>query len=220
MRGVSRTLLRRRPRGHFCWPALFCAAAWPSAGATSLEDLLAGALTPSAAPALLGPITSAGRVGWECKPERAAAAARWHEAELTNQPRHSVTDARFPFSSPFLPAARGRGIGANLSGRNARYRGRPRFRRCARSHVSARSKSASRSASTPKPAATGQRAAPSSNASSRSVRRAARLDRATTISRSPTRICSETTTRRASCARRSRSTPAFWRRWRTSLRSI
>jgi len=52
------------------------------AGAASLEDMLAGALTPSAAPALLGPITSSGRVGWECKPERAAAAASWHEAEL------------------------------------------------------------------------------------------------------------------------------------------
>ncbi|HET6276144.1 MAG TPA: hypothetical protein VFE16_09475 [Candidatus Cybelea sp.] len=52
------------------------------ASAASLEDLLTGALTPSAAPALLGPITAAGRVGWECKPERAAAAGSWHEAEL------------------------------------------------------------------------------------------------------------------------------------------
>ena len=52
------------------------------AGAASLEDAIAGALTPSAAPALLGPITSAGRTGWECKPEIAAGAAGWHEAEL------------------------------------------------------------------------------------------------------------------------------------------
>lgn len=52
------------------------------AGATSLDDLLAGALSPSSTPALLGPITSAGRVGWECKPERAAAAAPWHQADL------------------------------------------------------------------------------------------------------------------------------------------
>lgn len=48
----------------------------------SLDDAIAGALTPSAAPALLGPITSAGRIGWECKPERSAGSAGWHEAEL------------------------------------------------------------------------------------------------------------------------------------------
>jgi len=56
------------------------------AGAASLEDMLSGTLTPSAAPPLLGPITSAGRVGWECKPERAAAAAQAHEAELPADP--------------------------------------------------------------------------------------------------------------------------------------
>jgi hypothetical protein len=56
------------------------------AGAASLDDLLAGALTPSAAPALLGPITSAGRIGWECKPERAAAAGLWPKAELPPAP--------------------------------------------------------------------------------------------------------------------------------------
>lgn len=52
------------------------------AGAATLEELLAGAMLPSAAPALLGPITADGRVGWECKPERAAAAATVHQAEL------------------------------------------------------------------------------------------------------------------------------------------
>lgn len=52
------------------------------AGAASLDDLLAGALSPSSAPALLGPITSAGRIGWECKPEQAATAAPWRQAEL------------------------------------------------------------------------------------------------------------------------------------------
>jgi hypothetical protein len=57
-----------------------------AADATSLEDMLAGSLTPSAAPALLGPITSAGRVGWECKPERAASSAGSHEAELPPAP--------------------------------------------------------------------------------------------------------------------------------------
>jgi hypothetical protein len=56
------------------------------AGVASLEDLLAGALIPSGAPTLLGPITSAGRIGWECKPERAASAAPWHDAELPADP--------------------------------------------------------------------------------------------------------------------------------------
>ncbi|HEY1882786.1 MAG TPA: hypothetical protein VGG51_07085 [Candidatus Cybelea sp.] len=52
------------------------------AGAESLEDAIAGVLTPSAAPAMLGPITSAGRTGWECKPERAASSTGWRQAEL------------------------------------------------------------------------------------------------------------------------------------------
>lgn len=56
------------------------------AKAASLEDLLAGQLVPSAAPALLGPITSEGRKGWECKPERAAGAARSGDAELPPDP--------------------------------------------------------------------------------------------------------------------------------------
>lgn len=56
------------------------------AGAASLEDALTGALVPSAAPSLLGPITSAGRVGWECKPERSAGSVSWHDAELPRGP--------------------------------------------------------------------------------------------------------------------------------------
>ncbi len=52
------------------------------AGAQSLEAMLDGALQPSAAPALLGPITEAGRVGWACKPEQAAGATSWQNAEL------------------------------------------------------------------------------------------------------------------------------------------
>lgn len=56
------------------------------ADAASVEDMLAGALVPSSAPMLLGPITSTGRVGWECKPERAAASAHSHEAELPLEP--------------------------------------------------------------------------------------------------------------------------------------
>jgi hypothetical protein len=33
-----------------------------------------GSLVPSAAPALLGPITESGRTGWDCAPEHAATA--------------------------------------------------------------------------------------------------------------------------------------------------
>jgi hypothetical protein len=81
MKVVSRTSLR--PLGLAgLLAALITCGHFAVAGATSLEDSIAGALTPSAAPALLGPITSAGRTGWECKPEIAAGAASWHEAEL------------------------------------------------------------------------------------------------------------------------------------------
>jgi len=52
------------------------------AGAGSLEAMLSGALQTSAAPSLLGPITEAGRKGWACKPERAAAARTPKDAEL------------------------------------------------------------------------------------------------------------------------------------------
>ncbi|HXO17934.1 MAG TPA: hypothetical protein VN909_07170 [Candidatus Dormibacteraeota bacterium] len=79
---MSRTLLLRVVAAVLLAGALFCSGRFAAASAASLEDLLAGALAPSAAAALLGPITAAGRVGWECKPERAAAAAGWHEAEL------------------------------------------------------------------------------------------------------------------------------------------
>jgi hypothetical protein len=53
-----------------------------TAGAASIESMLAGALQPSSAPALLGPITEAGRKGWACKPEQAASAPNWRDAEL------------------------------------------------------------------------------------------------------------------------------------------
>ena len=52
------------------------------AGAQSLEAMLGGGLQPSAAPALLGPITESGRLGWACKPEKAAAANTWQDADL------------------------------------------------------------------------------------------------------------------------------------------
>jgi hypothetical protein len=86
MEGVSRTRLPRLLAAillavGFIWSGRFAVAA-----GASLEDMLAGALTPSAAPPLLGPITSGGRTGWECKPERAAAAARYRQAELPADP--------------------------------------------------------------------------------------------------------------------------------------
>lgn len=65
--------------------ALVCGGA-ALAKAASLEDLLTGQLVASSAPALLGPITSEGRKGWDCKPERAAAAPRGAEAELPPDP--------------------------------------------------------------------------------------------------------------------------------------
>ncbi len=49
---------------------------------SEVEAMLDGALTPSATPALLGPITESGRVGWACKPEQAAASGAWQNAEL------------------------------------------------------------------------------------------------------------------------------------------
>jgi hypothetical protein len=56
------------------------------AGAAQAEDLLAGQLIPSASPALLGAITSAGRKGWDCMPEHAAAAPAVSSAELPTEP--------------------------------------------------------------------------------------------------------------------------------------
>jgi hypothetical protein len=85
MRVVSRTLVRQV----LLVTLLALLLIWARlgvAGAASLEDALTGALLPSAGPSLLGPITSAGRVGWECKPERSAASPGWHEAELPHGP--------------------------------------------------------------------------------------------------------------------------------------
>lgn len=56
------------------------------ASAAGVEDMLAGQLIPSAAPSLLGPITSAGRKGWDCKPEHVAAAPHWRSGELPPGP--------------------------------------------------------------------------------------------------------------------------------------
>jgi hypothetical protein len=56
------------------------------ANAASVGDLLAGGLTASGPPGLLAPITSAGRKGWDCKPEHAAGSQRWRAAELPSGP--------------------------------------------------------------------------------------------------------------------------------------
>ena len=86
MKGVSRTHLLRLLAALL----VACGFAWSgrmaAAGATTLEDLLSGAMVTSAAPALLGPITAAGRVGWECKPERAAGTPTYRQAELPADP--------------------------------------------------------------------------------------------------------------------------------------
>jgi hypothetical protein len=82
---VSRTLLSRVLATALLAGAFF-SGHLALAGAASLEAMLDGALIPSAGPVLLGPITSAGRVGWECKPERAAASAHAHDAELPANP--------------------------------------------------------------------------------------------------------------------------------------
>ncbi|MEO6834971.1 MAG: hypothetical protein ABI231_03575 [Candidatus Tumulicola sp.] len=65
--------------------ALACGAAALSKAA-SLEDLLAGQLIASGSPALLEPITSAGRKGWDCKPEHAAGTQHWRAAGLPTGP--------------------------------------------------------------------------------------------------------------------------------------
>jgi hypothetical protein len=86
MEGVSITQLLRLLGAALLAAAVLGSGHMAAAGAASLEDMLSGTLTPSAAPALLGPITSEGRVGWACKPERAAAAAPWRQAELPPDP--------------------------------------------------------------------------------------------------------------------------------------
>ena len=65
---------------------LLLCGAFGFANAAALEQALSGQLVPSAAPSLFGPITSAGRKGWDCKPEHAAAAWEWKQAELPAEP--------------------------------------------------------------------------------------------------------------------------------------
>jgi hypothetical protein len=86
MEGVSRTHLLRLLAALLLASGVAWSGRVAAAGAATLEDLLSGGMAPSAAPALLGPITAAGRVGWECKPERAAGAPTYRQAELPADP--------------------------------------------------------------------------------------------------------------------------------------
>jgi hypothetical protein len=55
-----------------------------AAGAGLDPVAIAQSLEPSQSPSLLGPISIEGRVGWACKPERAATATTVRDAELPN----------------------------------------------------------------------------------------------------------------------------------------
>ena len=57
------------------------------ANADSLTALGDKALLSSEAPSLLGPIDEHGRIGWECKPERAAESSNPAHAELPQAPK-------------------------------------------------------------------------------------------------------------------------------------
>lgn len=85
IKAVSRTLVSRALAVAFLAGTLLCGRL-ALAGAASLQEMLDGTLTPSSAPALLGPITSAGRIGWQCKPERAAATKDARDSELPADP--------------------------------------------------------------------------------------------------------------------------------------
>ncbi len=59
------------------WAMAAALALGACAGAAVGAEMLLddpGSLVPSAAPALLGPITESGRTGWDCAPEHAATA--------------------------------------------------------------------------------------------------------------------------------------------------
>jgi hypothetical protein len=57
-------------------------AGWGRAAAATFDSALLQGIVPSALPALLGPIDEVGRKGWNCVPERAAAAKNPRAAEL------------------------------------------------------------------------------------------------------------------------------------------
>ena len=61
-------------------------ASFAFANADALTTARADSLIASDAPAMLGAIDEHGRIGWECKPEQAAAAKRAAMAELPQAP--------------------------------------------------------------------------------------------------------------------------------------
>jgi len=83
-------VMSRRSIGRFLFSGMLALAAAGAAvayaNAPSLDARSADALIGSEPPALLAPITQAGRKGWECKPEQAAAAADRHAAMLPGDP--------------------------------------------------------------------------------------------------------------------------------------
>jgi hypothetical protein len=68
--------MRNFRRGAIALVLALGACAGAAVGAELLLDDPAGGLIPSAIPSLLGPITEAGRTGWDCAPEHAATAKR------------------------------------------------------------------------------------------------------------------------------------------------
>lgn len=53
-----------------------------TASGQTIDELASGALTPSAAPSMLGPINALGRIGWDCVPERTARTTSARDARL------------------------------------------------------------------------------------------------------------------------------------------
>lgn len=61
-------------------------ASFALANGDALTALRDTALVPSDAPSLLGPIDEHGRIGWECKPEKAAESSSATMGELPQAP--------------------------------------------------------------------------------------------------------------------------------------
>jgi len=74
--------MRNFRRGAIALVLALGACAGAAVGAEVLLDDPASGLVPSAIPSLLGPITEAGRTGWNCAPEHAATAKRAAAAGL------------------------------------------------------------------------------------------------------------------------------------------
>jgi len=66
----------------------FGGAGLARASVQTIDQLTSGALTPSAAPSLLGPINALGRVGWDCIPERSARTTSARDARLPDASGH------------------------------------------------------------------------------------------------------------------------------------